>query len=385
MAIQRLTDKEFEQAVLLSCFAFQMSDSEELRTRAKKGWEQSVTYGEVTDNGELLAKLEVIPFHVNVFGTTMKMGGIAGVASYPEQRRRGLIKQLITHSLKEMRQEGQILSYLAPFAVGFYRKFGWEIAFNEVTYTFEPSQFPKSDPTIEGQMQRAPFTDQRIRHVYNENASHGMLVRNDSWWERLEHRYSGTQTALFTNEAGDPVAYIVYKVQGRHFETEELVYKDSDGLKALLSFIGQHDSMIKSAEITTTASEHLDYFLPDPKTKAESVPYFMARIVDVEAFLKEFPFAKSSDMSFTLQIEDTYAEWNNQTFAVSIKEGQGSCGVSSEEPTISMSIQTLTSLMLGYRRPSFYLKQGLIKGDHEAIKRFVSLIPGDEPALIDFF
>ncbi|MFK3937512.1 enhanced intracellular survival protein Eis [Alkalihalobacillus sp. NPDC078783] len=384
MAIRRLEDHEFEQAYALDCYAFQVADPEESRARAKRSWNDATTYGEVSD-GKVLAKVELLDFDVNVFGHTMRMGGLAGVASYPEQRRKGLITQLMSYTLKTMREEGHVLSYLHPFAIGFYRKFGWEIAFDEATYTLQLSEFPKPDRKLEGEFERIPFADPRIRTLYDKSCSHGMLVRENWWWEALVEKYAKHETVLYTDSSGVPTAYMVYKVKNHRFETEELVYSESSGLKALLSFIGQHDSMVESVEITAAGSEHVAYFLPDPKAKAAIHPYFMARIVEVEAFLKEYPFTKGTSMSFTLQIEDAYAEWNNQTFAVSIEDGQGSCGLSSEQPTISMTIQTLTSLMLGYRRPSFYLKQGLIKGDNEAIQRFVSLIPGDEPALIDFF
>ncbi|WYP26851.1 GNAT family N-acetyltransferase [Alkalihalobacillus sp. FSL W8-0930] len=384
MTIRRLEDDEFEQAYALDCYAFQVDDPEESRARAKRSWKDATTYGEV-EGGKVLAKVELLDFDVNVFGQTMRMGGIAGVASYPEQRRKGLITQLMSYTLKTMREEGHVLSYLHPFAVGFYRKFGWEIAFDEATYTLQPSEFPKPDRTLEGEFERVPFSDSRIRTVYEQSCSHGMLVRESWWWEALMEKYAKYETVLYTDSKGVPTAYMVYKVKGHRFETEELVYRESRGLKALLSFIGQHDSMVESVEITAAGSEHVAYVLPDPKAKAVIHPYFMARIVDVEAFFKEFPFTEGTGMSFTLQVEDPYAEWNDRTFSVSSEDGYVSCEVSSEEPTISMSIQTLTSLMLGYRRPSFYLKQGLIKGDNEAIQHFVSLIPGDEPALIDFF
>lgn len=386
MTIQQLTDREFEQAFQLSCYAFQMEESEEFRASAKVSWNESTSYGEVS-NGEVLAALNLLPFRVNIHGKAMHMGGIAGVASYPEQRRKGLIKQLMAYSLKDMREKGQLLSYLAPFSVHFYRKFGWEMAFDEVTYKLERTQLPKPTPLLEGQIERVPFSDKRIRAVYESKVSHGMLIREDWWWKSLERKYSKYTTALYTDQSGTPISYIVYQVKNRHFETEELVYTDPRGLDAILSFIGQHDSMIHSAEITTTASEHLSYVLPDPKTKADIVPYFMARIVDVQAFFAEFPFVDSEDGSYVLQIEDHFAEWNHETFSLSLTNGKASSEVSTdtEEPAIKMSIQTLSGLMLGYQRPSFYIKQGLIKGDLQKIEAFVRHIPESEPGLVDFF
>ena len=55
------------------------------------------------------------------------MGGIAGVATWPENRRQGHVSTLLKHALQEMKSKGQTLSFLHPFSIPFYRKFGWEL------------------------------------------------------------------------------------------------------------------------------------------------------------------------------------------------------------------------------------------------------------------
>ena len=45
-------------------------------------------------------------------------------------------------------------------------------------------------------------------------------------------------------------------------------------------------------------------------------PYFMARIVDVKAFLKQYPFAAETPESFHFVVTDPLAPWNNGTFGV---------------------------------------------------------------------
>ncbi len=52
------------------------------------------------------------------------MGGVAGVATYPEYRRSGYVKELLQHSLQTMKKDGYTVSMLHPFAVSFYRKYG---------------------------------------------------------------------------------------------------------------------------------------------------------------------------------------------------------------------------------------------------------------------
>ncbi|MBS4213970.1 GNAT family N-acetyltransferase [Neobacillus rhizophilus] len=73
------------------------------------------------------AKLHIIPLSIYIKDAEWNMGGIAGAATYPEYRRTGYVKSFILESLKQMRDNVQIVSLLHPFDIGFYRKYGWEI------------------------------------------------------------------------------------------------------------------------------------------------------------------------------------------------------------------------------------------------------------------
>ena len=75
------------------------------------------------------------------------MGGVAGVATYPEYRRSGYVKELLQHSLQTMKKDGYSVSMLHPFAVSFYRKYGWELCANRIV-----CQMTKSDLIIKKQV-----------------------------------------------------------------------------------------------------------------------------------------------------------------------------------------------------------------------------------------
>ena len=86
-------------------------------------------YG-IMEGKDLAAKLHLIPFHIYIGKEKFKMGGVAGVATYPEYRRSGYVKELLQHSLQTMKKDGYTVSMLHPFAVSFYRKYGWELCAN---------------------------------------------------------------------------------------------------------------------------------------------------------------------------------------------------------------------------------------------------------------
>ena len=79
----------------------------------------------------------------------------------------------------------------------------------------------------------------------------------------------------------------------------------------------------------------------------------MARIVDVKAFLENFPF-ESTAKPFHFVVKDPVAEWNNGIFGLIWDENDQV--TITDEPlgtAVHLDIQTLTCLVMNYRRPSY--------------------------------
>src|SRR5690606_40607540 len=66
-----------------------------------------------------LSRLSLLPLEVWIGGRKLAMGGVAGVASWPDARRQGGVRRLLQHAFGRMRENGQSLSMLAPFSFAF--------------------------------------------------------------------------------------------------------------------------------------------------------------------------------------------------------------------------------------------------------------------------
>ena len=84
---------------------------------------------------KLVSQIAVYPMRVNIHGRIFEMGGVTGVATYPEYAGMGLMHELMTRSLQEMRSRGQTISFLYPYSIPFYRKKGWEIVSDKMTFS----------------------------------------------------------------------------------------------------------------------------------------------------------------------------------------------------------------------------------------------------------
>ena len=76
------------------------------------------------DGQRLVAKVALRDYHQWWGGLEVPMVGIAGVATAPEARGRGLVRDLLALALTDAPQP---LSVLYPTAPAIYRRLGWEI------------------------------------------------------------------------------------------------------------------------------------------------------------------------------------------------------------------------------------------------------------------
>ncbi len=401
LRIGRLEPAGIEESLELSQFAFQYKlTPAELEDMKVLYQEEPADRWIVYDGKSIAAKATVLDLAFYVGGRVIKAGGVAGVATWPEYRRQGLVSRLLVHSLQEMKAKGQVLSMLSPFEVGFYRKFGWELYTDKKKYTLTVSQLPPRVP-YSGKMERRSSRDS-LHDLYHAVASryNGSLVRTPLWWKHHARGGNEAQAAVYVDQGGEDRGYLLYSVKDRQLVVHELMALDHQAEKAIWSFIGQHDSMIKEVRIEVPIDDTLPDMLPDPRITQEIVPYFMARIVDVESFLQQYPFGSSTRHDlFKLCITDKYAPWNEGIYELAINakgevqvqklnqqsEEGGFQKDTLDDSVISADIGALAMLLLGYRSGKQLSASGLICCSSESINRLQCRIPEQTTWLPDFF
>ncbi|AVP48934.1 GNAT family N-acetyltransferase [Bacillus cereus] len=385
MNVIQLKEDKFREALRLSEYAFQYKvDEERLQQQLTKMKESHEIYG-IMEGEDLAAKLHLIPFHIYIGKEKFKMGGVAGVATYPEYRRSGYVKELLQHSLQTMKKDGYTVSMLHPFAVSFYRKYGWELCANLVT-----CHMTKSDLVMKKQVngtvkrfnkENHPEEVEKLYEVFAERFS-GMLVREKNWW--LQAVYDDLTLAIYYDENKRAVGYMLYKIENYKMTVEEFVPLHNEARNGLWNFICQHDSMIKELEMTVSENEPLLYSLQEPRVKTEIKPYFMGRIVDVEQFLKQYELNWNNvQQEVILHITDAFAPWNNVT--VRLANHEITIVEETTEKGIKLDINALSAIMFGYKRPLELNELELISGSDEAIRSIENLVPVRKPFIYDFF
>ncbi|MGG3470049.1 GNAT family N-acetyltransferase [Neobacillus pocheonensis] len=391
MLVRELTEDDFLESMKLSMYAFQYKVPESEIPVRKEGVKNHKILG-IWDDDTLAAKLHIIPFNVVMNDAEWKMGGIAGVATYPEYRRNGYVKSLIIDSLKQMRDSDQIVSLLHPFDFSFYRKFGWEILSEKKKITIEKMDL-KFLETQQGSIRRysKETHNDEIEKIYQQFCSQytGMLKRETNWWKQNVY-HKDSQLAVYYNSEIEAKGYILYKVKESKMEVQELVALDHEARKGLWNFICQHDSMVETVTMNLASQDPFPYFLPQPKVKTEVYPYFMARIVDAEECLRRFPFLHEEDSLF-LHLEDEHAPWNNGSYLLGkgeikvFKEKTGGQCVHPPKKGIRLNINSLSAILFGYKRPMELYEMGYLNGSKAEMELFEKKVPALKSTFFDFF
>lgn len=398
MLIRQLKQEEFDERIALSEFAFQYKLPEDRREEERRYFRPERVWGVFDDRGRLLSALTLLPLEIYIEGRVMRMGGLAGVASWPEARRGGNVTKLLVRALEEMREQGQTISMLHPFQFAFYRKYGWEFTIERKRYEIDMALLVKRKETA-GRIERVPAEAGNLEAIYNRFASryNGTLVRSEEWWRRRIFSKKGT-AAVWRNTNGIPEGYIYYVVENRLLTVYDWACVGEESRAGLWSFIANHDSMADRIELVAPTDDSLSFLMPNPRFKQEIVPYFMSRIVDLEALASLYPFRPGDrEDQLVLEVRDEYAPWNDGRFrlvfgedgagrvAEANRKGGSATALSGGEPDVSCDIQTLTAMLLGNRRPEWLREVGLLAGSAEAVSLLERRIPVRPSFLADFF
>jgi predicted acetyltransferase len=391
--IRRLTRAELPASFALSEFAFQYEMTAEEREERLLTANPLQTWGYWID-GKLASKLTILDHHTWIGGRLYAMGGIASVATWPEYRRQGQVGKLLRHALLTMKEQGQTISFLAPFDYSFYRRYGWEALTEYRKYSIETAKLSGVFQSGPGRVERVQAEPSVVGPVYEAYAKsyNGMLQRADSYWhEQVFKKKKGT-VAVYCDAACEARGYVLYQVRERVCKVHELVALDEEAYASLWKFIADHDSMTDRVELQAPADDRLPWLLPNPRFAQETVPYFMARIVDVAGFVRQYPFLPGDAARFRLRVRDGNAGWNDGLFLVHIgADGAADARKLDDgaEPAadfeLEADIQTLSTLLVGYQPADWLHRTGRLGGDAAAVRALAARLPRRTTYLADFF
>lgn len=304
------------------------------------------------DGERLGAALHIYPFEIFFYGKTVPMGGVGSVATLPEYRHCRCASSLLIEALKIMKDRGDVFSSLIPFSFAFYRKYGWELGFHRKEYNLLMEDL-RGFGTGKGSFRSVDFDDiPKLAKVYESFARsyNGAICRNNENWELVlkKHERDGLYRYGY-EEGGELKGYIFYRLEDKKFYISELIYSEAKVKAELLRFVYYHSAQADEIIWQAPADDNTFLMLDNPRREQRFIPNMMIRLVDAQKALEVYPFPQDYSGSFTISIDDPWAQWNNTSFELDIEEGHVRVKDIGKKPgDVHGSIQCLSQMLFGY-------------------------------------
>lgn len=395
LTVRRLTAEDLEQYNDLLRYAFQVTEKELLES----GWEDDdirqskfpvLKRANVLgcfDGDILVSQFAVYPLEMNIHSEVYKIGFVTSVATYPEYTGLGIMSRMMKQSLTEMKENGQYLALLYPYSIPLYRHRGWEIISDKMSYMIPDVQIPKK-MEVPGYVRRVSeeSPDLMMLHTQFAKQTHGCLFRNTLAWEEYwRWDVEDINVAIYYSTEDKPLGYMVYLLKDDIMYVKEMIYLNMEARKGLWNYISAHDSMIDEVRGDNYYSEPVAFGLEDSDIKETIRPYIMGRIIDLTMFLENYRFNKEIHAKrLTLHISDPFLEWNNKSFTLQIDGGKGSVIQEESQFAATMSIGTLTTLLLGYKRASQLQRLERIEADEDTLRLLDRAVMHEKPYISDY-
>lgn len=398
---RRMTEAESEAFHEVLLYAFDLIEGpwdldEQAQDRLRNRWPFGERRGLYDEDGTLLTACRHLEFETRVRGEWLPMAGLSAVATPPEHRRRGLVRELVRESLGEYRERGMAISALWPFDRSFYRDLGWGTACRYTSATVPPDALAPAREFASGSFRRVDADDHaELDRVYETWLDGHTLAtrRSAGWWrDRVFQRVKDRLYGYCWEREGEPAGYLLYSVDesddGRRFRVYEAGYADEEAYLNLLRFCANHDSQVD--EITLFGPEHdrlLDLVDDESDLTVEVSVGPMVRIVDVRAALEALPYPLVEDtLTVTVAVEDPLAGWNDDTFEITVGEGTAAVEPSEDVPDATIDVATLSQLFVGYLSARDVRMFGdLVVEREDVLETLDALFPPEDVFLADGF
>lgn len=350
MRIEVLQDREYVMASRVMNMSFNANwtgeDSEEellsqhLASKAK-GETIPERIGAFNDIGDLMAQVQFTGFRSFLWGESVPMEGIGGVATLPQFRRHGAIREIMREGFRRMNDRGTVITILYPFSSAFYRKFGYESFVEQEVFRFDNALMEPVKPAPDGVWRMLqPRAGASELHKQWERDYKALSEAAESRYQLATHRDEYTWSRIIKSDEsfqGKSFSYIFYRDSDRNGEAlaacsltigangerhelnaHHIVCKNSDGMFALLHFLHSFSSDQTQARLALPTGSSPARYLKEHAGLGAGQRTFhgMIGLVNVQRFLEHYVKHAPDALTFSVSVFDGFSQWNSGLYTI---------------------------------------------------------------------
>ena len=355
MIVRKTTKEENQRVNELFSIAFELPlepVSEEENPRCHH-------WAAYTDDGDMMSTFTVSDFNQRFDGHSCKMGGIGGVATLPQYRRMGGIRECFSRCLPDMYQNDYIFSYLYPFSTAYYRKFGYECCVQKLCMHLDLGLL-KPVPVI------GHFALCEKDHPYKEaiqavdqywESRYNMMVihedRDYGWTQEFDPAGKLNFTYVYFAADGTPKAYTRFRMEmepdGRNLKSDKLFFVDKEGFDGLMNLFKSLSTDHKLLKFCLPAFEGFEYLMPEWSMGAAQWSILnggMVRVINVRKVLEMASYHGSGAVK--LEIQDPQIPKNTGVYSVVFENGKAQKVEKCQaDPDIRLTVPAFSALICG--------------------------------------
>jgi predicted N-acetyltransferase YhbS len=258
-------------------------------------------------------------------GRTVPMAGVSSVAVAPEERGRGVGRELMTELLDAIAARGYPLSVLFPSTMPLYRSLGWEIAGTSHEAVFPaPALRPLAAPGQPAGVRRAGPEDAGLLRETMASAHAAARDCGPGLRDETSLRYALSQPQNYFYLAGDGVLCYTW----RHGHDELFVFAavamSEHTTRALWAIVASNCWMADSVRARVGPADPVWWLTPDPVAGIVDHDDWMLRVVDPAAAIAARGFPPTADLVLPLHLTDPARPGNSGPWLLKISGGSGS-------------------------------------------------------------
>lgn len=346
-------------------------------------------------DGRLAALTQVHAFGQFFGGRSVPMGGVAAVATAPEQRGKGFAKRALVAGLHAMRDRGESISTLHPATTQLYRGLGWEVAGLFAWWRLPTAALLDLRPAPDKPVRRATKDDlPGMKQCYARFARgvNGLLDRPDALWSwRPDWDEDDQYVYVSLADGGDIDGYVVYHQRGRpdspgyRIAVRDLAAENEGALRALWRVVGTSSTQAEQVFFPGPPQHPLHLLLPEQRIEPVGRIHWMLRLVDAAGAIRERGFPPGLSTRVELELLDPTGPWNQGRYVLEVSEGRGQLEKGGAG-TLRLAIGAFASLYTGWSSTQTLRGTGMLEGGGAAdLAALDAAFAGPAPWLLDEF
>jgi predicted acetyltransferase len=336
-------------------------------------------------NGRLAATLGAYPFTMRWNGAPVRTAGVTTVGTYPEYRRRGLLRRMMLHALGAQRDGGEYVAILWASMGAIYQRFGYGLASTNVRYELDPREaalLSPAEPTGEVRLTPKDEAMPDLERIHAEYVAprNLMLHRVAPMWRHRMRKQDEqlAHVAVYRDGDGRPTGYLLFRTKEVHrpfepgpdqeMDVRDLVATDVDAYRALWEFVRRHD-LVARVTMWPAEDDPAPSLLLEPRAlRRRTTDGIWMRLVDVERALPLRPYGEPG--ALTLRVRDDVCDWNEATFRLETDGPDAQVArTTHHEPDLTLPARALAMLASGHFSATHLARWGQLEARDAAALR----------------